>query len=89
VVRDLGWALASPHIISGDVATHEVDVFPDTDARAALAGSHAWLRELDQDPSHILRWVGSQRGANKLGTDTPPRALLCAIHSEPSLEGGA
>lgn len=67
VVRDLAWALASPHILSDDVDAHGVRVYSDDDARRALAESRAWLSSLDDDPAHLLRWVASQRGSNKLG----------------------
>jgi hypothetical protein len=56
VVRDLAWALASPHIISDDLDEHDVDIFSDVDAREALRDSHAWLQQLDGDPAHLLRW---------------------------------
>ena len=67
VVRDPAWALASPHILSDDVDAHGVRVYSDDDARRALAESRAWLSSLDDDPAHLLRWVASQRGSNKLG----------------------
>lgn len=72
VVRDLAWALSSPHIISDDVDEHHVDIFSDVDASEALRDSREWLERLDADPSHLLRWVSSQRGTNKLGRGTHP-----------------
>ena len=63
----MAWALASPHILSDDVDAHGVRVYSDEDARRALADSRAWLSSLDDDPTHLLRWVASQRGSNKLG----------------------
>jgi hypothetical protein len=42
-------------------------VFPDEDAHRLFLDSIPWLEALDADPSHLLDWIGSQRGSNKLG----------------------
>ena len=42
-------------------------VFPDEDAHRLFLDSIPWLDALDADPSHVLDWIGSQRGSNKLG----------------------
>jgi hypothetical protein len=42
-------------------------VFPDEDAKRLLEDSSTWLDALDADPSHVLDWIKSQRGSNKLG----------------------
>ena len=42
-------------------------VFPDEDAHRLFLDSIPWLDALDADPSHLLDWIGSQRGSNKLG----------------------
>lgn len=42
-------------------------VFPDEDAHRLFLDSIQWLEALDADPSHLLDWIGSQRGSNKLG----------------------
>ena len=91
VVRDLAWAMSSPHVVgdpekerhetetrmsSGEKTSDAVPsaprtrhprVFPDEDARRLLEDSSPWLDALDADPSHMLDWIASQRGSNKLG----------------------
>ena len=67
MVRDLAWSLTSPHLVSDDEASHDVAVFTDEDAAALLEDAHPWLVSLDHDPGHLVRWVGAQRGTNKLG----------------------
>ena len=91
VVRDLAWAMSSPHVVgdpekerhetetrtsSGEKTSDAVPsaprtrhprVFPDEDARRLLEDSLPWLDALDADPSHMLDWIASQRGSNKLG----------------------
>ena len=96
VVRDLAWAMSSPHVVGDpDTERHETEtrtsedgdktsdagektsaprrptchprVFPDEDAKRLLEDSSTWLDALDADPSHVLDWIKSQRGSNKLG----------------------
>ena len=67
VVRDLAWSLTSPHLLSDDATSHDVVLLTDEHAAGLLEDAHGWLLGLDEDPSHLTRWVGAQRGANKLG----------------------
>ena len=79
IVRDLAWALTSPHVVgdperelaemepSAKRASCHPRVFPDEDAASLFTDSIPWLDALDADPTHLLDWIGSQRGSNKLG----------------------
>ena len=79
IVRDLAWALTSPHVVgdperelaemepSAKRASCHPRVFPDEDAASLFTDSIPWPDALDADPTHLLDWIGSQRGSNKLG----------------------
>ena len=51
VVRDLAWAVGSPHLLDTPEA------FPDAEAAAAAKAAAPWLAELDADPSPLLHFI--------------------------------
>ena len=62
-VRDLHWALASPHVLSADA----VPVVSESWCENVVARSLPWLQQLDADPTPLESWLRSQRNVRRLG----------------------
>ena len=63
VIRDLHWALASPHVLSSSACA----VVDDQWCAELVAKSLPWLRDLDADPTPVENWLRAQRNVRRLG----------------------
>ena len=63
-VRDLHWALASPHLLTPAAG---VPVASDGWCRQLCQESLSWLRELDAQPGPLEEWLQGQRNVRRLG----------------------
>ncbi|EOD27381.1 hypothetical protein EMIHUDRAFT_254320 [Emiliania huxleyi CCMP1516] len=63
-VRDLHWALASPHLLTPAAG---VPVASDGWCRQLCQESLSWLRELDAQPGPLEEWLQRQRNVRRLG----------------------